>query len=183
MTALFDTPPEQEIEYTEEAEATTTEFRVGPFTYVMSFEPENDRGSIVRVEFKLVDINVPDDELIRMMSKIKKGFQGTGRIQEQEEQPMSLEEAKTMEKQVINNYGHDELEIMGSYVIKVFGTVLGIIKDYRTKYRTNCIIFSADSEDRSRVYQRMMKSAFPRAGIRVQPSPWGAGTEIRVCFI
>jgi hypothetical protein len=119
-----------------------------------------------------------------MMSKFKKSVsKENGEDTQESEQLMSLQEARTLERQVLNQHSHAELEITGPYVIKIFSTVLGIIRDYRKKYRANCIVFSAASEDRSRVYQKMMKSAFPGAGIRVRPSPWGAGTEIRVCFI
>jgi hypothetical protein len=185
VIGLFNTPLQEEIEYGEYGESARTDFEVGPFVYAINFSPEDDRGRTVNVEFELVDIDVTGEELVRMMSKFKKSIAKEKGIQEQEEskQTMSLAEAKTLERQILNQHSHAELEITGPYVIKIFSTVISIIKDYVKKHRTNCIVFSAASEDRSRVYQRMMKSAFPGAGIRVGPSPWGAGTEIRVCFI
>jgi hypothetical protein len=185
VTALFNTPLEEEIEYGQYGDDTLrTDFQVGPFIYAINFSPENDHGSTVNVEFELADIDASDEELIRMMSKFKRSVsKEKGEDTQEPEQPMSLQEAKTLERQILNQHSHAEIEITGPYVIKIFSTVLNIIRDYRKKYRTNCIVFSAASEDRSRVYQRMMKSTFPGAGIRVRPSPWGAGTEIRVCFI
>jgi hypothetical protein len=182
VTGLFNTPLQEEIEYGEYGESARTDFEVGPFTYAINFSPDENRGRTVYVEFELIDINVSDEELIRMMSKFKQGLLKEQGIQRQE-QPVSLQEAKALERRILNQHGHSELEITGPYVIKIFSTVISIVKDYMKKHRTNCIVFSAASEDRSRIYQKMMKSAFPGAGIRAGPSQWVAGTEIRVCLV
>jgi hypothetical protein len=185
VRALFNTPLEEEVEYGQYGEGVRTDFEVGPFVYAISFSREDEFSSATYVEFELVDINVSDEKLVEMMSKFKRSFLKKKEPEqpEQPEQPMSLQEAKNLERQVINQHSHAELEITGPYVIKIFSTVINIIRDYVRKHKTRCIVFSAASEDRVRIYQRMMKSAFPRAGIKVRPSPWGAGTEIRVCFV
>jgi hypothetical protein len=187
VTALFDTPAE-EIRYATHFESTTVEFEVGPFTYVVKFGPDDENGRVIRVEFQLADIHVSDQELVKMMSKIKKGFtedrvkNKEEKVEEVEEPLMSLQEARTLKSKVLNNHSYDEVEITGPYIIKIFGYILNIIKDYVKRYRPRCIVFSADSKDRERVYYGMMKRTFPGAGIRTAPSPWGAGTEFRVCF-
>lgn len=185
VTALFDTLPEGEIEYGEYGEYGTslrTDFEVGPFEYAIMFSPEDSSDRVVNVEFELFDINVSDEELIQMMSNFQRSLSKEKGVQRQE-QPISLQQAKKLKHRVLHFHTYDELEITGPYVIRIFSKVLAIIKDYVKKNRTRCIVFSAASEDRSRLYQRMMKSAFPGAGVRASPSPWGAGTEIRVCFV
>ena len=183
VQALFNTPLEQDVEYSEYSDNIRTHFKVGPFLYIIAFYDEG-RGKPVNVEFELADIHASDEELIEMMSKFKKSLaRDEGEGSPEEEQPMSLEEARDLERRVLNQHGHAELEITGPYALRIFGAVINIIRDYVKRYRKNCIVFSADSEDRARLYQKMMKSAFPGAGIRPRPSPYGVGTEIRVCFI
>lgn len=51
------------------------------------------------------------------------------------------------------------------------------------KHGTKCIIVSADSEDRFRLYQRMVKSAFPGVRIDIWPGSEGESRKMEVCFI
>lgn len=183
VTALFNTPPEGEIEYGEyPGNILKANFEVGHFTYAISFTPTDDRGEGVYVKFRLIDINVSDEELVEMMSKLKMGFFNKDGIRKQK-QSMSLKEAEDLKHKVLKDYAVSELEIMGSSAIKVFGTVLSIIKDYIRKYRTKCVIVSAASEDRFRLYQRMVKSAFPRARIEILPGSEGDWKKMEVCLV
>jgi hypothetical protein len=184
VQALFDTPLGREVDFDRDfADNVTTWFDVGPFTYTVVFEPYDERGAVIRVEFKLSDIRVTGDELIQMMSQVKKEFAGkrasSGAVEEPE---MSLEEAEAIKDNILMYHPYSELEITGPYALKVFGAVLQIVKAYVQQHSMRCLVFSADPEARARIYQRMMKSAFPRASIKAYPSPWGAGTEIKVCF-
>jgi hypothetical protein len=184
VTALFDTPMGKEIAYTEDILNVTTisRFVVGPFKYSVSFYPESEgRGSrptlTTRVEFQLVDIDATGEELVKLMSKTEQG--------KIEEQPMSLEIASDIKRRISRSHRYDELAITGPYVLRIFGNVLNIVKDYmkKNRFKVNCLSFSADSSERVRIYQRMAKSAFPGAGIKTGPSPWGEGTEIKVCLV
>jgi hypothetical protein len=139
VTALFNTPLEEEIEYGQYGESLRTDFEVGPFVYAINFSPEDDSPSTIYVEFELIDMDVSDEELVRMMSKVKRQQieekAKKKEISSEEEailkgRLLSLKEAKDQERLVINAYSHSELEIMGSYVIKIFSTVIGIIRDY-----------------------------------------------------
>jgi hypothetical protein len=185
VRALFDTPLEREVDFDRDfAGNRITWFDVGPFIYTVVFEPDNPPSqAVMRVEFRLSDIRVTGDELIRMMSKVKQEFAGkrtsSGAVEEPE---MSLEEAEKIKDNILTYHSYSELEITGPYALKVFGAVLQIVKTYVQQHPVGCLVFSADPEARARIYQRMMKSAFPRASIRAYPSPWGAGTEIKVCF-
>jgi hypothetical protein len=183
VKALFNTPLEQEIEYEEDFIDVTTSARfiVGPFVYSVAFYPESaGRGSstsTIRVEFRLVDIDAMGDELVALMSRAKRGETG--------EKSLSLEEASKMKRQILKNQSYDELAITGPYVLRIFGSVLSIVKDYvkKNRFKVSCLSFSADSQDRARIYQRMAKSAFPGARMEASPSPWGlGGTEIKVCL-
>jgi hypothetical protein len=185
VRALFNTPLEQEVEFKKDfSDTVTTRFEVGPFTYVVEFDPENDRGTLMRVAFRLDHINVTGEELVQMMSKVKSGhLKNRLFLNPEREEPVSLEEAEKVKEDILTYFPYDELEITGPYVLKIFGMVLNIVKDYVKRHPVGCIVFSAEPEARARIYQRMMKSAFPRASIRLYPSEYGAGTEIKVCFI
>jgi hypothetical protein len=187
VTALFNTPPEQEVEYEEDFinYEVKTRFTVGPFTYVMQFYPDENQESTVRVDFKLVDIKAVGSELTQMMSKAKKKLMEEGEIpKEAEGQPMSWDEVRVLRNDLLTKYRYHALEIAGPYAIRVFGTVLNIIKGYVENHRgsRDCLVFSADPESRARIYLRMIQSAFPGARVQVGPDPLGSGTEITVCF-
>ena len=184
VTALFNTPLQEEIEYSEygkHGESIRTDFEVGPFVYAIMFSPKDDRGRTVHVGFELMDINASDEELVRLMSRFKKILPKQENDQEQE-QTMTPQEAKELKRMAIGYFGHAELEFMGSYAIKIFSAVLNIVKDYWKKYRPKCITFDAASENRSRLYQRMVKSMLPNARMSVRSRFGIARTEIRVCF-
>jgi hypothetical protein len=176
------------VKYTSHEGSTDVEFDVGPFTYVMNFAPDDENGRVIRVEFKLADINVTDDELMVMMSKVRrqeieeKGSKSPEDEEILEGRLISLQEAKTMEREILYYHPYSELEITGSYVIKIFGVVLNTLKSYVAKRRPRCVVFSADSKERKSVYDRLIRRAFPQASIKEYPSPWGTGVEIKVCF-
>src|SRR5215467_10887602 len=164
VKALFNTPPEREIKYEKyliDSKA-KTQFTVGPFTYLVQFYPDDNDEDSVRVEFKLIDIRATGDELVEMMLKVRQGLIKHGELfPEDENKPMYWEEAQILKKQVLERYGYLALEIAGSSAIRILGNVLNIIKGYVEKHRgsRNCISFSADLENRARVYLKMVQQA------------------------
>ena len=161
VRALFNTPLQKEVEYSHSSGKTKSSFEVGPFVYEVGFIPV---GNLVYVGFSLADIRASGDELIRAMSKFKKSvFKKEGVEWKEPEQPMTLQEAEQWKHRILKERRLHELDIAGSSIIEILSTVLGIVKDYVEKYKPSCVLFTADSRARSRIYQGMVKSAFPDA--------------------
>jgi hypothetical protein len=167
VTALFDAPLKEEIEYQHPSDAVArTEFTVGPFQYTVSFDSD---GELAEVDFSLDGIQYSsDEELVRIISEVA-------------QREVSLEEAKQLERSMTMT---DSLQIVGlggSYSIKVFGKVLSIIRDYVVRYRPRCVVFTANNPGRTSLYRKMIQRAFPKTSVQLRLLGRTA-VKILVCF-
>jgi hypothetical protein len=164
--AIFNTPVQEDIQYDFQGGMYRSEFNVGPFLYGIYFVPIGK--SSADVEFELIDIEATDEELVQIISQIEK-------------RPVSLGEARYIERQILDTNSHGLLNLGGTYSLKIFGTVLRIIQNYVQKNKVKCIHFTSASPGRTDLYSRMMKRAFPQATVHLK-SLGGQGTDFRVCF-
>ena len=140
----------------------TYEFQVGLLVYQAEFFGNREELEVV---FAITDIIGTDEEFKDYLSKVR-------------QTEIDLEDIHGIKEEILES--PDEDWMVGTS-IAVFSTVCKLIEEVVIKHDIKCITFSATSEKKDRVYQRMIKSYFKGWQLKSIPGLGGIGFTFELC--